>query len=90
MGSTEVVTQGLSICIWSKWKIKAQLDLVVVEEGGPVTPKLGKWLQQIPGRTSEPLSKKVQCWEQPRSYAKPSNSQASNTEPEMEEDNDHP
>ena len=45
--------QGLKEQLEQMWKIKA--DVVPVVEGalGAVTPKLGEWLQQIPGTTSE-------------------------------------
>ena len=35
------------------WGVKAKVIPVVIGALGAVTPKLGEWLQQIPGRTSE-------------------------------------
>ena len=35
------------------WKAKASVVPVVVGALGAVTPKLGEWLQQIPGTTTE-------------------------------------
>ncbi|KAF7655229.1 hypothetical protein LDENG_00059120 [Lucifuga dentata] len=35
------------------WKVKSTVVPVVIGTLGAVTPKLGEWLQQIPGTTSE-------------------------------------
>jgi len=35
------------------WSVKAAVVPVVIGTLGTVTPKLGEWLQQIPGTTSE-------------------------------------
>ena len=45
--------QGLKEQLEQMWKVKASVVPVVVGALGAVTPKLGEWLQQIPGTTSE-------------------------------------
>ena len=45
--------QGLKEQLERMWKVKASVVPVVVGALGAVTPKLGEWLQQIPGTTSE-------------------------------------
>ena len=45
--------QGLREQLERMWKVKASVVPVVVGALGAVTPKLGEWLQQIPGTTSE-------------------------------------
>ncbi|KAL4000544.1 hypothetical protein ACER0C_008315 [Sarotherodon galilaeus] len=35
------------------WRVKITVVPVVIGALGAVTPKLGEWLQQIPGTTSE-------------------------------------
>ena len=45
--------QGLKEQLEWMWKDKASVVPVVVRALRAVTPKLGEWLQQIPGTTSE-------------------------------------
>ncbi len=45
--------QGLKEQLERMWKVKASVVPVVVGALRAVTPKLGEWLQQIPGTTSE-------------------------------------
>lgn len=47
------------------WRVKAIIRVL-----GVVTPKMGKWLKQIPGMTS--LPRKVQSYEHQRYCAGPS------------------
>ncbi|XP_076740510.1 uncharacterized protein LOC143418686 [Maylandia zebra] len=68
--------QGLREELERMWRVKVTVVPVVIGALGAVTPKLGEWLQQIPGITS--LSRRAQSWEQLRYCAGPSSSQASN------------
>ena len=52
--------QGLKEELEKMWRIKATVVLVVIRVLGAVTHKLGDWLQQIPGTTSESLSGRAQ------------------------------
>ena len=45
--------QGLREELEKMWGVKAKVVPVVIGALVAVTPKLGEWLQQIPGRTSE-------------------------------------
>ncbi len=45
--------QGLKEELEKMWKVRATVVPVVIGALGAVTPKLGEWLQQIPGKTSE-------------------------------------
>ena len=45
--------QGLKKELERMWKVKAKVVPVVIGSLGTVTPKLEKWLQQIPGTTTE-------------------------------------
>ena len=45
--------QGLKEELERMWKVKAKVVPVVEGALGAVTPKLGEWLQQIPGTASE-------------------------------------
>ena len=53
--------QGLKKELKRNWKVKAKVVPVVVGALGAVTPKLGDWLQQIPGTTLE-LSVQKSAW----------------------------
>ncbi|XP_076744288.1 uncharacterized protein LOC143420307 [Maylandia zebra] len=45
--------QGLREELERMWRVKVTVVPVVIGALGAVTPKLGEWLQQIPGITSE-------------------------------------
>ncbi|KAF7643158.1 hypothetical protein LDENG_00244290 [Lucifuga dentata] len=45
--------QGLKEELERTWKVKSKVVPVVIGALGAVTPKLGEWLQEIPGTTSE-------------------------------------
>ncbi|KAF7666152.1 hypothetical protein LDENG_00119050 [Lucifuga dentata] len=45
--------QGLKEELECTWKVKSKVVPVVIGALGAVTPKLGEWLQEIPGTTSE-------------------------------------
>ena len=45
--------QGLKEELEKAWKVKATVVPVVIGTLGAVTPMLEKWLQQIPGTTSD-------------------------------------
>lgn len=45
--------QGLKEKLQKMWRAKATVGFVVIGARGTVTPKLGEWLQQIPGMTCE-------------------------------------
>ncbi|XP_076747360.1 uncharacterized protein LOC101485988 [Maylandia zebra] len=45
--------QGLREELERMWRVKVTVVPVVIGALGAVTPKLGEWLQQIPGTTSE-------------------------------------
>lgn len=52
--------QGLKKQLEQMWKLKSKVVPVVIRALGAVTAKLGEWLQQIPGRTSEVYVRRVQ------------------------------